>query len=86
MVECNVGEHIGNIFTFISGNLEPVIDVFHFDDNHRVFGLKEVGYRVGKDIIGNVFKPVYLNTAIPDKRRILDRTDIFYRSFNLNGR
>jgi hypothetical protein len=67
MMEGDIREYISYIFTFIGGDLEPVIDIFHLYDNHRVVGPEQVGYSIGKHIIGNIFKSVNLDTAIPDE-------------------
>ena len=84
-MECDIRQDIGDILAFIGCDLKPFVNIFQLDHGHRVICAKEAGDCLCKDIIGDIFEPVYLDTALPDIIGIPDRTDTFDRPFDLNS-
>ena len=84
MPECNIRQNIGHILAFIGGDLERFINIFQLDHGHGIIRAEEAGDCFCEDIIGEIFEPVYLDTAFPDIIGIPDRTDSFDRPFDLD--
>jgi hypothetical protein len=70
--DSDIGEYICDIFAVVRSHFKMLVDVLEFDDCNSVCGLEELGHRMRKHIIGEVFEPVHFNAAFFDIPGIFD--------------
>ena len=81
----DIGKRICHVLAIVGRDLQVFIDILELDDGDRIGCFEQVGHRMGKHIISQVFQPVHLNAALLNVPGVLQGTDTVHGTFDLTG-